>query len=229
MCKRLWEIAQGLALRPCLFRIKPEVVGVAQHTFKQQPGFIQLFRGSHTRASERLYEPKRTHIESTLRSRKSVNAGLRRITIDEAVTDKTSMPRILEDGLYGAEHPWISRRHEKDQRHNKERRVQVFAAVKLGKRAAFLVPAFSHHFFVDSVPFAQPLSEVGGKCTLVGQPKTAIQSNPIHDFRIDEMLLAIAHLPYAGIRELPVVADLVKPIADLYPNVVGRGADVLVG
>ena len=35
MCKRLREITQSLALRPCLFRIKPKVVGVAEHTFKQ--------------------------------------------------------------------------------------------------------------------------------------------------------------------------------------------------
>src|ERR1022692_4061718 len=107
MCKRLREITQSLALRPCLFRIKPEVVGIAQHTFKQQPGFLQLFRNSHTGASDPLYEPKRTHIESTLRSRKSVNAGLRGITIDETVTDKTSIPRILADRVYSADHPRI--------------------------------------------------------------------------------------------------------------------------
>src|ERR1700688_1727062 len=119
MCKRLREITQSLALRPCLFRIKPEVVGVAQHTFKQQPGFVQLFRDSRTRASERLYEPKRTHIESTLSTRKSVDACLRRITIDEAVTDKTSIPRILADRIYGADHARISGRHEKNEGHNK--------------------------------------------------------------------------------------------------------------
>src|SRR5450755_2554668 len=169
MCKRLREITQSLALRPCLFRIKPEVVGVAQHTFKQQPGFVQLFRHSRTRASERLYEPKGTHVESTLRTRKSVNAGLRWITIDEAVTDKTSIPRILADRVYGADHPRIGGRHKEDQRHNEERRVQVFAAVKLRKRVALLVPAFRHHVFVDSVPLPQPLSAVGWKCSLVGQ------------------------------------------------------------
>src|SRR6202050_2428827 len=105
MCKRLREIAQGLALEPGLFRIKPEVVGIAQHPFKQQLGFVQLFRDSRTRASERLYEPKRTHIESTLSTRKSVNACLRRITIDEAVTGKTHLPRILADRVYCGDHP----------------------------------------------------------------------------------------------------------------------------
>src|ERR1700688_688175 len=220
MCKRLREIAQSLALRPCLFRIKPKVVGVAEHTFKQQPGFLQLSRGSHTRASERLYEPKRTHVESTLRSWKSVNAGLRRITIDEAVTHKASILRILADRVYGADHPRISGRHEEDERHNKERRVQVFAAVKLSKCVAFLVPAFSHHFFIDSVPLPQPLSAVGWKRSLVGQAKTTIQSNPVHDFRINKMFLSIAHLPDAGVRELPVLADPLQASANLHPNIV---------
>src|SRR5450755_1550241 len=182
MCKRLREITQSLALRPRLLGIKPEVVGVAQHAFKQQPGFVQLFRDSHTRASECLYEPKRTHVESTLRSRKSVNACLRRITIDKAVTHKTSVLRILADRAYGADHPRIGRSHKEDQRHNKERRVQVFAAVTLRKCVAFLIPAFSHHFLIDFVPLPQPLSAVGGKSSLVGKAETTIQSNPVHDF-----------------------------------------------
>jgi hypothetical protein len=49
-----------------------------------------------------------------------------------------------------------------------------------------------HYFFVGLVPIAQPLSAVDGKCTLVGQQETAIQSNPIHDFRINEIQLALA-------------------------------------
>src|ERR1700722_303472 len=43
------------------------------------------------------------------------------------------------------------------------------------------------------------------------------------------MFLAIAHLPNAGIRKLPVFADPVQTLADLHPNVVGGGTDVLVG
>src|ERR1700732_2979370 len=43
------------------------------------------------------------------------------------------------------------------------------------------------------------------------------------------MLLAIAHLPNAGIRKLPVFADPLQTLADLHPNVVGGGTDVLVG
>lgn len=43
VCKGLREVAQGLALRPRLFRVESEMIGIPQHTFKQQPGIIQLF------------------------------------------------------------------------------------------------------------------------------------------------------------------------------------------
>src|ERR1700686_3436633 len=158
------------------------MVGITQYTLKQKPGLIQLFGIRKTGASQRLYEPKRAHVESAFLSRKSINPGLRRIAIDKAIADETSISRILEDGVYGADHPRIGWSHEEDERHNKERRVQVLTAVKLGKRFALVVPALSHHFFVDTVPFAHPLCAVGGKSTLVGQPDAAIQGNPVHDF-----------------------------------------------
>jgi hypothetical protein len=79
-----------------------------------QPGFVQLFRESHTRARERLHEPKRTHIESAFFSRESVNAGLRRIAIYEAVADEAPAAWTFEDGTYGTEHPWISGGHVED-------------------------------------------------------------------------------------------------------------------
>src|ERR1700674_1257677 len=43
------------------------------------------------------------------------------------------------------------------------------------------------------------------------------------------MFLAIAHLPNTGVGKVPVLADPLQTIADLYPNVVGGGADVFVG
>src|ERR1700693_4665232 len=146
----------------------------------------------------------------------------------KAVADEASMARTFKDSVYGAENPRMGWSHEEDERHNKERRVQVLAAVKLGKRFALVVPALSHHFFVDTIPFAHPLCVVGGKSTLVGQPDAAIQGNPVHDFRVDKMFLAIAHLPNTGIWKLPVLTYPLKTLTDLYPNVVRSGADILV-
>jgi hypothetical protein len=54
--------------------------------------------------------------------------------------------------------------------------------VKLSKGTAFLVPTLGHYFFVDAVSLANPLGAIGWKCTFVGQPDAAIQSNPVHNF-----------------------------------------------
>src|ERR1700684_3365677 len=163
------------------------MVGITQYTLKQKPGLIQLFGIRQTGASQRLYEPKRTHVESAFLSWEPINAGLRRIAIHKAVADEATLAGIFEDGSYGAEHPRIGRRHEEDERHDKERSIQVLTAVKLCKRVAFLVPALGHHFFIDTVPLACPFCAIGWKRTLFGQPDAAIESHPVHDLRVDEM------------------------------------------
>src|SRR6202047_5233442 len=157
------------------------MVGITQYTLKQKPGLIQLFGIRQTGAGQRFHQPKRAHVESAFLSRKSINPGLRRIAIDKAIADETSFSRILEDGVYCAEHPRIGWSHEEDERHNKERRVQVLAAVKLGKRFALVVPALGHYFFVDTVPLSRPFRAIGWKRTLFGQTDAAIQGNPVHD------------------------------------------------
>src|SRR6202140_324850 len=124
------------------------MVGITQYTLKQKPGLIQLFGIRQTGASQRFHQPKRAHVESAFLSRKSINAGLRRIAIHKAIADETSISRILEDGVYGADHSRIGGCHEEDERHDKERRIQVLTAVKLRKGVAFLVPASGHHLFV---------------------------------------------------------------------------------
>src|SRR6202051_1411595 len=158
------------------------MIGITQHAFKQQSSVIQFFGICQTCARQRLYEPKGAHVKSAFLSWESVNPGLRRITMHKAVADEASMARTFKDSVYGAEHPRIGWSHEEEHGPNKERRVQVLAAVKLGKGFALVVPALSHHFFVDTVPFAHPLCAVGGKGTLVGQPDAPIQGNPVHDF-----------------------------------------------
>src|ERR1700730_15338205 len=150
------------------------MVGITQHTLKQKPGLIQLFGIRQTGARQGFHQPKRAHVESAFLSLKSINAGLRRITIDKAVPDETSISRILEDGVYCADHPRISGRHEENEWHDKERGIQVLTAVKLCKRFALLVPALGHYFFVDTVPLSRPFRAIGWKRTLFGQTDATI-------------------------------------------------------
>src|ERR1700722_5029559 len=136
------------------------MVGITQYTLKQKPGFIQLFGIRQTGARQCFYEPKRTHVESAFLSWEPINAGLRRIAINKAVADEATLAGIFEDGSYGAEHPRIGRRQE-DERHDKERSIQVLTSVKLCKCVAFLVPALGHYFLVDTVPLSRPFCAIG--------------------------------------------------------------------
>src|ERR1700693_3932264 len=106
------------------------MVGVTQNTLKQKPGLIQLFGIRQTGASQRLYEPKRTHVESAFLSWEPINAGLRRIAIHKAVADEATLAGIFEDGSYGAEHPRVGRGHEEDERHAQEPKNQGLTGVK---------------------------------------------------------------------------------------------------
>src|SRR5207237_10936096 len=123
-------------------------------------------------------------------------------------------------GVYGGGQAGLGRSTDEDQRHDQTRRIRIVAAVELSKRAALFIPSAGHDFFVDAVSLANPFCTVRRKRTLVGQPDTTIQSDPVHDSRVDEMLPTIAHLPDAGVGTLPVLAQPLKAIADLYPNVV---------
>ena len=120
MSKRLWEIAQRLALGPGLFCIKPKMIRIAQHSFKEQSRLIQPFRIRQACACQRFHKPKGAHVKSTFLARESVNTGMRRIAMHEAVADKAPVTGAFKDCVYGVEHPRIGRSHEEDERHNKE-------------------------------------------------------------------------------------------------------------
>jgi len=88
MSEGLGEIAQRLALRPGLLCIKPKMIRIAQHPFKQQSGLIQPFGIRQACACQRFHKPKGAHVKSTFLARESVNTGMRRIAMHEAVADK---------------------------------------------------------------------------------------------------------------------------------------------
>src|SRR5215471_6323316 len=58
MGERLWKIAQRFTLGPYLLCVKPKMVGITEHSFKQKHGFIQLFRLSLARTRQGLYQPE---------------------------------------------------------------------------------------------------------------------------------------------------------------------------
>src|SRR5215469_9881139 len=157
MRERLRKIAEGLALRPGLLCVKPQMVGITQHAFEEEHGLIQLFRAGLTGACQRLHEPEGAHVESALLARKPIDTRVRRVAVHETVTDETTLAGALENGIYCAEHAGIVGSHEKNQRHNQKRRIQVLAPIELSERAPLLIPAARHHFLIDAIPLQDPL------------------------------------------------------------------------
>src|ERR1700758_1429754 len=133
MSEGLGEIAQRLALRPGLLCIKPKMIRIAQHAFKQQSGLVQPFWIRQACACQRFNQPKGAHVKSTFLARESVNTGMRRIAMYQAVADKAAMTGGFKGSVYGAEHPRVGRSHKEDERHNKEGGVEVLTTVKLCK------------------------------------------------------------------------------------------------
>src|SRR5215472_4163782 len=181
MCEGLGKISQRLALSTCLLGVKPEMIGVTQHPFKQEHGLIKFLRISLTCARQRLHQPKGAHVERSFFARKSVNSGVRRVAEYKTVADETTLAWALENGVYCAEHPRIVRSHKENQRHNQKRSVQVLAPIELSKRATLLIPAARHYLFIDAIPFLDPLRSVCRQGAFVRQTHTPIQSNPVHD------------------------------------------------
>src|SRR5579864_2206570 len=93
MGKGLRKIPKSFTLRPGLLSVKPQMIGISQHTLKQQPCLIQLFRKGLTGTGQRFYQPKRTHIESAFFAWKPVNPRLWWIAIDKTIANKAEIGR----------------------------------------------------------------------------------------------------------------------------------------
>src|SRR6266478_934575 len=228
MRKGLRKIAQSLALVAGLLRVKPQMVSISQHVLEQQPRLIEHFGLGLTCARQRFDQPERAHIERALLARQSINPLSWRVAVYQPIAYQAPALRTFENRSKRSQHPPVRRRQEENQRHHQQRSVQVFAAVMLREGMALAVPAARHHLFVDTIALLYPSLAVCWKCAFVRQPHAAIQRHPVHYLRINEMLLAIPHLPNSRVRRLPVLADPIESAANSHPEVVVDRTDVLV-
>src|SRR5690349_18510759 len=86
----------------------------------------------------------------------------------------------------------------------------------------------SHYLFIDLVALANPLLPIRWERTLFGESDAAVQCDPVHHFRVDEVLLAISHFPNSCVWTLPSLAGPVQTSTNFHPHVVGNGTDVFV-
>src|SRR5258707_7210409 len=109
MREGLRKITERLTLWTCLFCVKPEMLCITQHSFKHEPGLVELFRISLTCACQCFHEPEGAHVKCAFFPGKSVNAGLRRGNVEQGLHDQGAPSVGVPDFCAAAVHlPGVS-------------------------------------------------------------------------------------------------------------------------
>ena len=93
MCERLREVSKCFAARTCLFRVKPQVIGIGQHLLEQQPGFFEPAPIPLPRASQGLHEPEGADVEGALFTGQSISAAPDVISVDQTARYQAALSR----------------------------------------------------------------------------------------------------------------------------------------
>ena len=96
------------------------------------------------------------------------------------------------------------------------------------KKTSGMIRFVLHDVAVDGVAACFPAGAVGGEGALLGQAQAAVESDPAHELRVDEVLPLAAYLPDAFVLLIPVVAHPVDEVVQVRPEVVRDGCVVLV-
>src|SRR5579863_6297371 len=180
MSERLREISKRLALRTGLFSVEAEMVGVIQHAFKEQAGFVEPIGVGLPRARERFDKPEGAHVECAFLAWQAIDAGLWGIAVDKAVADEAAVARIFQDRLDGRNPSWVGRRHEKYKGHDERAGVEIITSIILREGVTLFVPSACHDLLIDGVALGEPPRAISWERALLGQAHTTIESDPVH-------------------------------------------------
>src|SRR5260370_27924787 len=97
MRKGLRKITQSLALMAGLLRVQPQMIGVSQHVFEQQPRLIEHCRIGLARSRLGFHQPERAHVKRTLLAWQSIDALPRWITVNQTITYQATAFGTLEN------------------------------------------------------------------------------------------------------------------------------------
>ena len=93
MREGLRKVSERFAASPYLFGVQPQMIGVSQHPFKQQPGFCQFRTIDSSCPGERFHQPKRTQGKRAFSPCEPICSGFAVVTIHEAIGDQSSLFR----------------------------------------------------------------------------------------------------------------------------------------
>ena len=100
----LREVTQGLAARPGLLGVQPDVVAVAQHLLEPQAGLGQAGRVDPSGPGQGLDQPEAAYVERPLHARQPVRGGLRVLAVDQPVGGQPATGGRRPDRVHGGHH-----------------------------------------------------------------------------------------------------------------------------
>ena len=169
---------------------------------------------------EHLDEPEGRDQEVALLARKTVVHG-RPVTPHEQIVD----PQLLLDASDGFTHPPVPGVHESDGGKEQQARVEFPRLERLHEATALRIDAaLLDHLSNLGARFA-PSFQVAGEPAALRELDAAVESDPAHHFRVNEVPLRTSHLPQPLIQLLPEGAGCLDETSQEAPLVFGhRGA-----
>src|SRR6266545_2670658 len=200
--ERLREVSeQSLRRRVVLLRDEPELGPHREQPLEQRVRLVVL-----AEQLEAVDEPERARQEDPLAGGQPVDALLAAVAEDEAVIDEVAADRVDR-----AAHARVARGEKADERNHEQARVERVRAVVLRERAEALVVAVTDHVRRDLVAHATPAVGVSLETLLLHRAHGAVERDPGHHLRVDEVALLAADLPDAVVGLAPARRATLPP------------------
>ncbi len=81
------------------------------------------------------------------------------------------------------------------------------------------VPPLGHHFFINGIAMLLPEMAVARQTTFFRETQSAIESDPTHDLRVNEVLTFFTHFPNALILLSPMPTNIPEHLVQLLPQI----------
>src|SRR5215211_5845882 len=213
------EVAQSFSTRPDLLGVEAKVVGVGEHLLQGEAGLVEA-----PGAGKALHKPEGTEAEAPFLALQAVGGGfLLPVAVHERVVGQ-----LLLYTVEGGEPAGVGGTDELHQGHEKERSVEGVGTVVLDEAVLLPVPALFHDLLVDHVPLRHPASVSRREPALAGDAPRALEGDPAHDLRRDELPLSAADLPDTMVRILPVGAEPAENPPQVLPEIIVQRSAVPV-
>src|SRR5581483_801793 len=158
-------------------------------------------------------EPERAREERPL------PAGASGAVLAAVAVEERARPELASKRVDGGAHPVEVRRAALEERQREHARVELTQVWRPEKRLPLPVPGLVGEVTLDLVRLAPPRLAAVGDEPVLGELAGAVEGDPAHAFRLDEVLRVVPDLPDSAVGLAPDLGDVVGDRGDLLRRV----------